>query len=122
MIPLPNTEIHRIELALGIAIPVLYRDLLVKFGHGQHQDVEIYHPLEIADLYRHHFERDEDLFGEYMPFGCNNRTQEIWLTRPKENLAAAIWHETHPDDYAEEAWLTYPDWLGRHAHLLSQTG
>ena len=29
----------------------------------------------------------------------------------KSEMAASIWHETVPDDWPDEEWLSYEDWI-----------
>jgi len=108
---LSNLEIDALEKEMGAAMPGLFRKLLVEMGWGEFRHVEIYHPTQIRELYQFHFENEEDLFGKYFPFGCNNARQEIWLIRPADERAAVIWHETHSDDYDSEDWLDYAAWL-----------
>ena len=109
-----NTEIDPIECEIGHKLPALYRKLLVEEGCGTFGNSEIYDPRCISEIYSHHFEDQNDLFIRYFPFGCNNETQEIWLILVHEEKAASIWHETHPDDYADEEWLDYEFWSLKH--------
>jgi hypothetical protein len=122
MTPLSNTDIDALERTLSFTIPGLYRKLLVEIGYGQIGDVEIYHPKNISELYEFHFENKEDLFTNYFPFGCDNRAQDIWLIRPSDERAASISHETHSDDYDDESWLEYHDWIAAHTKQLNQLG
>ena len=123
MSPISNTEIQSLETQLGSPIPGLYRKLLGEIGHGSfgqqatashNTSLIIYHPLEIADLYGYHFDDPALLFGTYFPFGCNNETQELWIIDVTHEKAASIWHETHPEDYPNEGWLPYEDWVVRY--------
>lgn len=113
MTPLSNAEIDELETALDHRLPGLYRKLLVEVGFGTRGDLRIYHPSEIAQIYQYHFEDSADLFARWFPFGCDERRQEIWLIDPVTETAASIWHETHPDDYEDEDWLSYEDWIVR---------
>jgi hypothetical protein len=80
-------------------------------GHGDHDaGSTIYHPLEIAEPYEFHFENDCDLFGRHFPIGCHQREQTIWLVDVGTGRVASIYHETHPDDYADEEWLDAQEW------------
>jgi hypothetical protein len=115
---LTNFQIDEIESELGLELPGLYRKLLVEIGHGEYGDIEIYHPKEINGLYEFHFEVPSELFNVFFPFGCNNRTQEIWLIDPSKELAANIWHETHPESYPDEGWLPYDQWILEHGNEL----
>ena len=115
---LSNAEIDSLEVKIGYRLPGLYRKLLVEIGAGEQGAVEIYHPLQIAELYKHHFDDHLLLFEAYFPFGCNNKRQEIWLVRVSDEQAASVWHETHSDDYLGENWLSYEDWLGAHEAIL----
>ncbi|SHH10593.1 SMI1/KNR4 family protein [Massilia sp. CF038] len=115
---LTNPEIDAIESDLGFQLPGLYRKLLIEIGHGECDGFEIYHPREISGLYEHHFDNPADLFRSYFPFGCNNRMQEICLIDPSREVAASIWHETHPDDYPDERWLPYEQWMLEHDSKL----
>ena len=111
--PLTNAEIDRLEEALGQQIPGLYRKLLVEEGFGSSGDLRIHHPSEIAQIYKYHFDDPADLYTRWFPFGCNERLQEIWLIDPQTETAASIWHETNPDDYEEEQWVSFDDWIIR---------
>lgn len=113
-----NPELDTIENEMAYVLPGLYRKLLVEIGSGEHDDIEIYDPLQIKALYQFHFEDSEELFNKYFPFGCNNRTQEIWLIRMGDESVASIWHETHPDDYPDEHWVAYEEWLIENDSLL----
>ena len=118
---LTNFEIDEIESELGFELPGLYRKLLAEIGHGEYGDIEIYHPRAIHKLYEFHFEVPSDLFRVYFPFGCNNRTQEIWLIDPTKEVASTIWHETHPESYPDEIWLPYEQWILEHDNELPGT-
>lgn len=110
MIPLSQLQIDDLEQRLGIKLPGLYRKILVIEGYGTRGEFEIYHPTEIREHYQYHFDNPEDLFEKWFPFGCNNGTQEIWIIDPATETAAAISHETNPDDYGDEEWLDYAEW------------
>ena len=108
-------EISDIERAIGHELPGLYRRLLVEEGYGQFgPDAEIYHPGEVWDLYAPFFDDPEQLFNPYFPFGCQNRKQELWIIDALAERAASIWHETVPEDWPEEEWLTYDRWVQEH--------
>ena len=115
-----NIEVDAVESELQLKLPGLYRKLLVEIGHGNAGDIEIYHPKEIQQLYEFHFEVPSDLSRVYFPFGCNNRTQELWLIDISKETAATIWHETHPDDYPDERWLSYEFWVLEHQKQLPE--
>ncbi len=117
---LSDSQIDTCEQHLGYSIPTLYRRLLTDIGPGRQGDGELYHPEEIATLYAHHFEAPDQLFRVYCPFGCNHRTQDIWLIRIQDLAVAAIGHETHPDDYPEEVWLPFEQWLVAHRPQWAQ--
>jgi hypothetical protein len=99
---LSNTEIDEIERSRGVTLPRLYRRLLVEIGPGKFGDVQQYHPAEIHVLYERFFDDPAQLFNPYFPFGCHNRKQELWIIDATSETAASIWHETVPDDWAEE--------------------
>ncbi|MCB1634308.1 MAG: hypothetical protein KDI37_14140 [Xanthomonadales bacterium] len=111
---LSNPEISTVAVMLGHELPGLYRKLLIEEGFGKAGDVRIYHPAEIEDIYKHHFDDPEELFRRWFPFGCNERLHEIWVVDPITETAASIWHETNPDDYDDEEWLSYEDWICRY--------
>lgn len=118
MLCFSNPELDTIENELAHVLPGLYRKLLVEIGFGEHGDIEIYNPLQIRELYQFHFDDTEELFNKYFPFGCNNRSQEIWLIRVEDETVASIWHETHPDDYPDQHWVAYEEWLAENDSLL----
>jgi hypothetical protein len=103
-------EIDAAEATLGARLPTLYRQLLGEIGHGRHGDAEIYHPAGIRELWESFFEGPGQLFAPYFPFGCDNRLQEVWVIDAAAERAAAIWHETVPDDWPDEQWLGYDAW------------
>ncbi len=120
MTPLTNAEIDAIESCLGVQLPGLYRKVLVEIGHGtygQRADAkwntskEFYHPDSVAELYQDFFDDPSMLFTRYFPFGCDNDKQEVWIVDANKEKAASIWHETHPDDWEEEQWMEYADWI-----------
>jgi hypothetical protein len=100
----------------------LYRKLLVEVGfgsYGQRSDSksnttkELYHPAAVRGLYEHFFDDPAILFHPYFPFGCNNGEQELWVIDATAERAASIWHETVPDDWSEEKWLDYDEWVAK---------
>ena len=106
------SEVSSIENQLGRALPELYRKLLVEFGHGcVGLDAEIYHPLEVRDLYEPFLDDPTQLFNPFFPFGCDNQNQELWIIDADSDRAASIWHETHPDDWPEGRWISYSQWI-----------
>lgn len=72
---------------------------------------QIYHPTEIVDLYEPFFDDPSQLFAPYFPFGCDNTEQSIWVIDADRELAAEIPHDTVPDDWPDETWLEYGDWV-----------
>jgi len=108
------SEIDSLERELGAKLPALYRKLLVEFGHGRFASTaEIYHPSVIRGLYKSFFDDPAQLFDVYFPFGCHNERQELWVIDVSTQRAASIWHETLPDDWLEEDWLEFDDWMKR---------
>ena len=104
-------DIAALEASLGHPLPDVYRDLLTSVGFGRLDDGRtVYHPNEIADLYAHHFEGDDDLFNLYFPIGCDESEQTIWLVDVSLGKVATIYHDTHPDDYSDENWLPPQQW------------
>lgn len=117
---LTNEEITAIEARLGVRLPGLYHKLLVEEGHGsygQRSDCkwntakEIYHPEAVRTLYAGFFDCEALLFAPYFPFGCDHEKQVLWVIDSAKEKAASIWHETHPDDWSEERWVSYADWV-----------
>ena len=116
---LTNSEISEIEIRIGIELPGLYRKLLVEVGYGEFRETdtsfntkkEIYHPEKVRELYEPFFDDPNELFDPYFPFGCNNETQDLWIIEGKKEKAAAIPHETVPEDWVDEEWLSYEDWI-----------
>lgn len=110
--PMSEERIREVEKQLGHTLPKFYRTLLSRFGHGRIAGPErIADPLEILAAYEFHFENPADLFTKYFPFGSDESDQTIWLIDMDTQLIATIWHETHPDDYPEEDWLSAGAWL-----------
>lgn len=105
-----DADINAAESALGVRLPSFYRQLLASVGYGTHGDWEIYHPSEVRELYEPFFDDPNRLFAPYFPFGCHNRLQEMWIIDSRAERVASIWHETVPDDWGEEEWLTDEDW------------
>lgn len=103
-------EIDATEAEIGARLPSFYRQLLVEVGHGQNGDWEIYHPIAVRELYEPFFDDPAQLFNPYFPFGCNNHLQELWIIDASAGRAASIGHETVPEDWSEEKWLTFDDW------------
>jgi hypothetical protein len=112
--PIPNPEIDNIERQLGVTLPGMYRKLLVELGPGNGPFLtQIYHPNEIRELYEPFFDDPSQLFAPYFPFGCDNQKQELWVIDADRELAASIWHETVPDDWLDENWFEYDEWIRR---------
>lgn len=115
---LTNPEIDNIETSLNVTLPGLYRKLLVEIGPGDlPSGNRIYHPNEIRKLYEPFFDDPTQLFAPYFPFGCDNQRQELWVIDADRELAASIWHETVPDDWPDEEWLEYDQWI---MHVLGR--
>ena len=115
MTKLDQNEIDQAEQSLGHKLPGLYHKLLVEIGYGiLNPEAEVYHPAEVWELYEPFFEEPEQLFNPYFPFGNNPQTQEIWIIDGDGKRAASIWHETVPEDWPEEEWLTYEQWLQKY--------
>jgi len=113
--PLTNAEIEEIEGLLGHKLPGLYHRLLFEIGHGRiTAEAEIYHPSVIRELYEPFFDDPGQLFNPYFPFGCQNRKQELWVINAATETAASIWHETVPDNWPEEEWLSYEHWIAKY--------
>jgi hypothetical protein len=90
----------------------LYRRLLIEIGYGSVGDVaEIYHPSAVQEMYETFFDDPAQLFQLYFPFGCRNSKQEVWVIDAAVERAASIWHETVPDDWPDEEWLPYDQWV-----------
>ena len=111
-------QIADFEAEVGHKFPTVYKQLLETIGYGSDAKNRyiVYKPTQIAADYEHHFEDAADLFNKYFPIGCNELKQEIWLADMETGMVASIWHETHPDDYPDEEWLTSDIWL--HAYFL----
>ena len=116
---LNNAEIDSIEQEIGHALPGIYRKLLIEEGFGSFDTREIYDPRRVSEIYEYHFEEPNDLFNCYFPFGCDNDTQVLWIVSVERDRAAAIWHETHPEDYVDEEWLPYEDWIAKYLDRAS---
>ena len=65
-------------------------------------------------LYEPFFDDPAQIFAPYFPFGCNDYDQELWVIDADKERAATIYHETVPDDWPAEDWLSYDDWLGQY--------
>ncbi|MBX7210024.1 MAG: SMI1/KNR4 family protein [Verrucomicrobiaceae bacterium] len=120
---LSKTALGEIETNLSVSLPSLYRHLLTRIGHGVfgqnagsalNTTKEIYHPAAIKGLYETFFNDPDMLFARYLPFGCDNQTQELWIIDVSQQMAASIWHETVPDDWADESWLQFDAWERRY--------
>jgi len=68
----------------------------------------------VRGLYAQFFEDASVLFAPYFPFGCDNNTQDLWVIDAASEKAASISHDVHPDDWPDEEWLTYEDWIARY--------
>jgi hypothetical protein len=117
-----NPQMNDLEKSLGVTLPGLYRKLLLEIGYGTTPSgKQIYHPTEIRPLYGPFFDDASQLFNPFFPFGCDNHRQEMWVIDGNRELAASIWHETVPDDWPEESWLDYADWVMKYIpHLDSE--
>jgi hypothetical protein len=115
MTTISNSDIDLIESRMRVRIPGLYRKLLVEVGYGRiDEGHEIYHPEHIREDWESFFDKPSELFARYFPFGFSPRLQEVWIIRPLDERAASIWHETVPDDWDEEEWLTYEEWITKY--------
>ena len=109
---LSETDVTKAEAELGISLPRFYRKFLIEEGYGETtSDKEIYHPLEILELYENKFDDEELLFKKYFPIGCNNKSQELWIIDINKDKISSISHETHEDDWPNEIWCEYSQWV-----------
>jgi hypothetical protein len=108
---LTEAELGAIEERMGVQLPSLYRELLLRHGHGPFGEREVYHPEMVEELYEPFFEDANLLFSPYFPFGCDNHKQEMWVIDSGRGMVAAISHETHPDDWDGEVWMPYAEWV-----------
>lgn len=110
-----HEEVDLIERSFGVPLPNLWRRLLIQVGPGAiGSTAELYHPLRARELFEPFFDDPAQLFHPYFPFGCHNHKQEIWVIDAMAERAASIWHETVPDDWPDERWLDYDEWVRRH--------
>jgi len=110
-----NAEVDLVEQSLGVTLPGLYRRLLTELGPGRiGSSAELYHPSHVRELYEPFFDDPSQLFQPYFPFGCENGKQELWVIDSATERAASIWHETVLDDWPDEDWLPYEEWVQRH--------
>jgi hypothetical protein len=102
-------ELHAFETEHGVRIPSRLSAFLINRGPGIYGEVEIHAPQDVLLRYHDFFDNPRDLITRYFPFGCNNRTQEMWVLDLSRSVAcvAKIWHETVPDDWAEEEWVPF---------------
>lgn len=107
---LTDLELDKIEFDIGYKLPKLFRKLLLEIGFGQKNNIQIYHPSEIYGLYNSFFEDPSQLFRDYFPFGCNNQTQSLLIIDPRVEKVSIIGHETVPEDWDEELWVSYDKW------------
>lgn len=106
-----EADLAEIERELGRPLPRAYRRVLLTHGSGEiRPSLEVHAPGEIQERYADHFERDE-LFEVYWPIGCNNDSQELYMLRVGTDEIATIFHEVHPDDYADETWVPSTKWV-----------
>ncbi|MEM7791540.1 MAG: SMI1/KNR4 family protein [Verrucomicrobiota bacterium] len=116
---LTNSEISEIETQTGIVLPGLYRKLLVEVGYGEFGETDnsfntkkkIYHPEKVRELYEPFFDDPNELFDPYFPFGYNIETLDLWIIEGKKEKSAVISHETVPEDWVNEEWLSYEYWI-----------
>lgn len=115
-------EIDCISEDMGIVFPALYEKALREIGDGYFfsepdsdgkQPLEIYHPKSIQNLYEHHFDDPEDLFNRYLPFGCDNHRQDIWIIDITTSKVATIYHEILPNEWEQEDWVDFDTWWSK---------
>ncbi|MCY2990900.1 MAG: hypothetical protein NTY19_23945 [Planctomycetota bacterium] len=115
MSTLTTAEIDGIELCLGFRLPGLYLRLLQERGFGRFgAAAEIYHPLDVRELYEAYFDDPTKLFNPYFPFGCQTVKQVLWVIDGSIEKAATIGHEIVADDWGQEEWLPYETWVERY--------
>ncbi len=119
MTKLTREQIEAIERKLGVQLAPFYRQLLMDLGVGEFcgspdskwkSSKEIYHPESIRGLFESFFDNPGQIFSRYVPIGCDNDAQEIWVIDQERGVAASISHEIVPDDWPEEDWLSYEQW------------
>jgi hypothetical protein len=99
-------QIVAFENAHSLRLPERLASFLCGHGPGRYGDIEIHQPDQIRDVYTDFFDDPGELFTKWLPFGCNHQTQELWIldiSGPSPRFAR-IWHETVPDDWADEDW------------------
>jgi hypothetical protein len=112
---LTNPQIDEIEQKLGVALPGLYRKLLFEEGYGDIGDAaEIYDPTTISERCQSFFDDPSRVFHPYLPFGCHNRRQELWVIDASAERAASVGLRSRADDWPGEEWLEYDEWVTRY--------
>ena len=109
MPPYTREQIEAFEAANRVMIPDRLVRFLLSVGPGQFNDVEVYRPEDVRGLYEDFFDNSGVLFARYLPFGCNNRKQEVWVLDVSVSPVrySKICHETVPDDWPEERWMPF---------------
>jgi hypothetical protein len=106
-----SAMIAAFESCNGMVVPDRLAAFLQSRGSGVYGAVEIHDLGVIFDRYAEFFDDPAQIFSRYLPFGCNNDTQGLWvldLSRERAKFAK-IWHETVPDDWTDETWRDLAD-------------
>jgi hypothetical protein len=102
-------EINVFEHDNRVKLPDRLCSFLRVHGPGHYEYIEIYSLDQIYGIYADFFDDPTEIFSRWLPFGCNNNTQELWVldlstSSPK---FAKIWHETVPDAWDDENWVSW---------------
>ena len=103
-------EVDLAEHSLGVELPGLYRRLLTEIGPGASTRRPA-STLAGSRALRPVLRRPVAIVPSLLPFGCHHGKQEMWIIDAAAERAASIWHETVPDDWPEEEWLEYDEWV-----------
>jgi hypothetical protein len=102
-------EINAFEHDNRVKLPDRLSSFLRVHGPGHYGDIEIYPLDQIYGIYEDFFDDPSQIFRQWLPFGCNNKTQEMWVLDLSASSPefARIWHETVPDAWDDENWVSW---------------
>jgi hypothetical protein len=62
-------------------------------------------PTNVEILYKDFFDNPNDLWNKYIPFGCNDNHQTVFIYNNNTGKIANIWQESVPEDWDDGIWV-----------------
>lgn len=108
--PHAEDEIRDFEVSHDLRFPERYRAFLAYPGpctvlFPNRREIE-FHRLEDVARFKEFFDDPSVMYRKFFPIGTDEELQEVYaisLAEPTRGQVSRFWHETVPEDWAEDA-------------------